>query len=128
MIDGQWLEAQRILAIRLDNLGDMLVTTPALHAIKASLPHARLTLLASPVGAQVARLNPDIEDLIVYEAPWMDPWHKLPQDSQREKKMIAAIQESHFAGAIIVNSFHQRSLLAADLHTLAGVLLLVAAC
>src|SRR5258708_1831750 len=127
MIDGQWLEAQRILAIRLDNLGDMLVTTPALHAIKASLPHARLTLLASPVGAQVARLNPDIDDLIVYEAPWMDPWHKLPQDSQREQKMIAAIQESHFDGAIIFTSFHQSSLPAAYLCYLADIPLRLAA-
>jgi lipopolysaccharide heptosyltransferase II len=127
MIDGQWLEAQRILAIRLDNLGDMLVTTPALHAIKASLPHARLTLLASPVGAQVARLNPDIDDLIVYEAPWMDPWHKLPQDSQREQKMIAAIQDSHFDGAIIFTSFHQSSLPAAYFCYLADIPLRVAA-
>lgn len=127
MIDGQWLEAQRILAVRLDNLGDVLVTTPALHAIKASLPHARLTLLASPVGAQVARLNPDIDDLIVYEAPWMDPWHKLPQDSQREQKTIATIQESHFDGAIIFTSFHQSSLPAAYLCYLAGIPLRVAA-
>jgi len=127
MIDGQWLEAQRILAVRLDNLGDVLVTTPALHAIKASLPHARLTLLASPVGAQVARLNPDIDDLIVYEAPWMDPWHKLPQDSQREQKMIAAIQESHFDGAIIFTSFHQSSLPAAYFCYLADIPLRVAA-
>jgi len=127
MIDRQWLEAQRILAVRLDNLGDVLVTTPALHAIKASLPHARLTLLASPVGAQVARLNPDIDDLIVYEAPWMDPWHKLPQDSQREQKMIAAIQESHFDGAIIFTSFHQSSLPAAYFCYLADIPLRVAA-
>src|SRR5258708_8297094 len=96
MIDGQWLEAQRILAIRLDNLGDMLVTTPALHAIKASLPHARLTLLASPVGAQVARLNPDIDDLIVYEAPWMDPWHKFPHTTHLEHTMLPPIQDNHF--------------------------------
>src|SRR5260370_30249442 len=127
MIDGQWLEARRSLAIRLDDLGEMLVTTPAVHAIKASLPQARLTLLASPVGAQVARLNPDIDDLIVYEAPWMDPWHKLPQDSQREQKMIAAIQESHFDGAIIFTSFHQSSLPAAYLCYLADIPLRVAA-
>ena len=127
MIDKRWLEAQRILAVRLDNLGDVLVTTPALHAIKASLPHTRLTLLAGPVGAQVARLNPDIDDLIIYEAPWMDPWHKLPQDSQREQKMIARIQERHFDGAIIFTSFHQSSLPAAYLCYLADIPLRVAA-
>src|SRR5216684_1838734 len=127
MIDRQWLEAQRILAVRLDNLGDVLVTTPALHAIKASLPHARLTLLASPVGAQVARLNPDIDDVILYEAPWMDPWHKLPQDSQREQKIIALIRERRFDGATIFTSYHQSPLPAAYFCYLADIPLRLAA-
>ena len=92
MIDERWSQVKRVLAIRLDNLGDVLVTTPALHAIKTSLPAATLTLLTSPVGAEVARLNSDLDDVIVYQAPWMDPWHKLPQDSQREQQMIATFQ------------------------------------
>lgn len=127
MIDAQWRSARRILAIRLDNLGDVLVTTPALHAIKTSLPAAQLTLLASPIGAQVARLNPDVADVIVYTAPWMDPWHKLPQDSQREQQMIATIRERQFDGAIIFTSFHQSPLPAAYLCYLADIPLRVAA-
>lgn len=66
MIEERWQAARRILAVRLDNLGDVLVTTPALHAVKASLPDASLTLLASAVGAQVGRLNPDVDDVIEY--------------------------------------------------------------
>ncbi len=38
MIEAPWHSVRRLLAIRLDNLGDVLVTTPAIHAIKASLP------------------------------------------------------------------------------------------
>ena len=34
MLAEQWRDIRRILAVRLDNLGDVLVTTPALHAIK----------------------------------------------------------------------------------------------
>lgn len=127
MIDEQWRQVRRILAIRLDNLGDVLVTTPAIHAIKDSLPEAGLTLLTSPVGAQVARLNPDVDDVIVYEAPWMDPWHKLAQDSSREQQMIATIRERQFDGAIIFTSFHQSSLPAAYLCYLADIPLRVAA-
>lgn len=121
MIDEQWRSARRILAIRLDNLGDVLVTTPAIHAIKASLPRVKLTLLTSPVGAQVARLNPDVDDVIIYEAPWMDPWHKLPQNSKREEQMIAMIKKQHFDGAIIFTSYHQSSLPAAYLCYLADI-------
>ena len=31
-----WAGARRILCVRLDNLGDLLMTTPALHAIKSA--------------------------------------------------------------------------------------------
>ncbi|TMC18213.1 MAG: glycosyltransferase family 9 protein, partial [Chloroflexi bacterium] len=127
MIDKGWSQVKRVLAIRLDNLGDVLVTTPALHAIKTSLPAATLTLLTSPVGAQVARLNPDLDDVIVYQAPWMDPWHKLPQDSQREQQVIATIRERRFDGAIIFTSFRQSPLPAAYLCYLADIPLRVAA-
>jgi ADP-heptose:LPS heptosyltransferase len=127
MIDNRWSRAKRILAIRLDNLGDVLVTTPALHAIKTSLPDATLTLLAGPVGAQVAHLDPDIDDVIVYQAAWMDPWHKLPQDSSREQRMIETLRERQFDGAIIFTSYHQSPLPAAYLCYLADIPLRVAA-
>ncbi len=123
----RWHAARRILAIRLDNLGDVLVTTPALHAIKESVPGVELTLLASPVGAQVGRLNPDVDDVIVYSAPWMDPWHQLPQDTDREQRMIETIWARDFDGAIIFTSYHQSSLPAAYLCYLAEVPLRAAA-
>src|SRR5215207_8404128 len=100
-IPEEWRAARRVLAIRLDNLGDVLVTTPALHAIKESLPGADLTLLASPVGAQAGRLNPDIDDVIAYQSPQMDPWQQLPQDSAREQRLIAMLKERRFDGAVI---------------------------
>ena len=127
MIDPEWQNARNLLAIRLDNLGDVLVTTPALHAIKCSLPAAKLTLLASAVGAQAGRLDPDVDDVIVYAAPWMDPWRTLPRDPEREQRMIATIRERQFDGAIIFTSYHQSPLPAAYLCYLADVPLRVAA-
>ena len=127
MLDEQWRDAHRILAVRLDNLGDVLVTTPALHAIKASLPNVHLTLLASPVGAQVGALDPDVDDVIVYSAPWMDPWGKLPQNSAREQAMIETLRAGEFDGAIIFSSYHQSPLPAAYLCYLADIPLRAAA-
>src|SRR4051812_40002943 len=121
MIDEQWQQAKRILAVRLDNLGDVLLTTPAIHAIKAALPDAQITLLASPVGAQAGRLNPDITDVIVYDAPWVDPWSELPHDLDRERSVLATIQSRAFDAAVIFTSFRQSSLPAAYLCYLAGV-------
>ena len=121
MIAPEWLAAKRILAIRLDNLGDVLVTTPAIRAIRQSLPAASITLLASPVGAQVGALNPDIDDVIVYRAPWMDPWHELPLDPDREQHLIAQLRDRQFDAAVIFSSFRQSPLPAAYLCYLAGI-------
>jgi ADP-heptose:LPS heptosyltransferase len=120
MTAPEWLAAKRILAIRLDNLGDVLVTTPAIRAIRQSVPDASITLLASGVGAQVGALNPDIDDVIVYPAPWMDPWRELPLDPDREQRMIALLRERHFDAAVIFSSFRQSPLPAAYLCYLAG--------
>src|SRR5437763_2656417 len=57
----------------------------------------------------------------------MDPWHKLPQDSQREQQMIATIRERRFDGAIIFTSFRQSPLPAAYLCYLADIPLRIAA-
>ena len=127
MIAPEWLAAKRVLAIRLDNLGDVLVTTPAIHAIRQSLPGASITLLASRVGAQVGLLNPDIDDVIVYGAPWMDPWRELPLDPDREQRMIAELRARQFDAAVIFSSFRQSPLPAAYLCYLAGIPLRLAA-
>lgn len=127
MIDAGWQNARRVLIVRLDNLGDVLVTTPAIHAVRQALPEAQITLLASPVGAQAGRLNPDIDDVIEYQAPWMDPWHQLPLDPAREQAMIARISDGRFDGAIIFTSFRQSPLPAAYLCYLANIPLRVAA-
>jgi ADP-heptose:LPS heptosyltransferase len=127
MIAPEWLGAKRILAVRLDNLGDVLVTTPAIRAIRQSLPDATITLLASRVGAQVGALNPDIDDVIIYSAPWMDPWRELPLEPDREQRMIAELRDRQFDAAVIFSSFRQSPLPAAYLCYLAGVPLRLAA-
>ena len=50
-----WRAARHVLAVRLDAMGDVLMTTPALHAIKAAHAERRLTLLTSPAGAAMTR-------------------------------------------------------------------------
>ncbi len=122
-----WRQARRVLAVRLDNLGDLLVTTPAIHAIRESLPEAAITLLTSPVGAQAGRLNPDVDDVVAYDAPWMDPWSRLPLDPAREMEMIARLSAGSYDAAVIFSSFRQSPLPAAYLCYLAGIPLRLAA-
>lgn len=127
MIPHEWQAARRVLAIRLDNLGDVLLATPAIHAIRESLPAAEITLLTSEVGAQIGRLNPDVAEVVVYRAPWMDPWSRLPYDPQREMQAIARLHEGQYDAAVIFSSFRQSPLPAAYLCYLAGIPLRLAA-
>ena len=68
---SEWQQARRVLAIRLDAIGDVLMTEPALRALAQSLPGRRLTLLTSSSGKEAARLIPYLEEVVVYDAPWM---------------------------------------------------------
>lgn len=120
-MDRDWRETRNLLVVRLDNLGDVLVTTPAIHALRENLPEARITLAASRVGAQVAELVDDVDEVIIYEAPWMDVARTLPQDSGREQAMIQRLKEQGFDGSIIFTSYHQSSLPAAYLSYLADI-------
>jgi lipopolysaccharide heptosyltransferase II len=58
---------QRILFIRVDRVGDMALSTPALRAIKAALPKVQLTVMASLANAPILKNNPDVDEVIVYD-------------------------------------------------------------
>jgi len=59
-----------ILAIRLDHIGDVLLSTPALSAVRECLRPRRLDVLVGPWSREVLAADPDIDDLLVYPAPW----------------------------------------------------------
>ena len=58
---------ESILFVRVDRVGDMALSTPALRAIKAALPHVRLTVMASPANAPILKNNPAVDEVIVYD-------------------------------------------------------------
>ncbi len=58
-----------ILLIRPDHLGDMLFLTPALHALRHTLPSAWITLLAGPWSAEIVRNNPDLDAVEICAFP-----------------------------------------------------------
>jgi len=69
----------RILLLRMDRIGDMFCTTPALRAIRRAYPHARIDLVASPGNAAVVRDNPDVDSVEVFPLKrlWLWPLHFL---------------------------------------------------
>lgn len=114
-----WPEVRRLLCVRLDTLGDVIMTTPAIRALKESLPHCRITLLTSPAGAKAAPFIPEIDDVLVYEAPWMkaSPPHN---SAQHDHEMIAKLR-GKFDAAVIFTVYSQNPLPAALLCHLAEI-------
>lgn len=48
-------------------LGDAVLATPALGAVRAACPQARITVVAKPLVAELLRHHPDIDDIEVYD-------------------------------------------------------------
>jgi lipopolysaccharide heptosyltransferase II len=60
-------DAKKILFIRIDRIGDMILSTPALKAIKKAMPHSKLVVLASYSNCAVILNNPYIDEIVVYD-------------------------------------------------------------
>lgn len=65
----------RVLFLRHDRLGDMILTTAALRAIATSHPGLRLDVLASPANAPVLRHSRHIAEIVRFDKkkPWTYP-------------------------------------------------------
>src|SRR5207302_6934104 len=61
--------APRILLIRPDHLGDLVLTTPILNAIKQHAPGAHITMMVGPRSSEIVARHPAIDRLIVVPFP-----------------------------------------------------------
>ncbi|MBS1189736.1 MAG: ADP-heptose--LPS heptosyltransferase [Rhodocyclaceae bacterium] len=118
-----WDNARRILAVRLDNLGDVLMTTPALRALRR--PGRHITLLASAAGAAIVPFVPEIDAAILTAAPWMP---NIPPDPESLLETAAALRAGEFDAAVIFTVYSQSPLPAAFLCWLADIPLRLAHC
>jgi len=105
-----WHSVGNLLCIRLDNMGDVLMSTPAMRALKDAAPERRLTLLCSGAGAQVAPFIPEIDDVLIGEAAWVK---NQAQGNAGDRQLLAQLERGSFDGAIIFTVYSQSALPAA---------------
>lgn len=86
---------KRILVVRLDHIGDFLFTRPSLEALRAHYPHAHITMLVSSSGAELVKLEPTVNDFIVWDAPWFNRSNKITHQ-QNQKSLIQSIRDCKF--------------------------------
>jgi ADP-heptose:LPS heptosyltransferase len=115
-----WAALRRILVVRPDNLGDVIMCGPALRALHRAAPDAMLHLLASPAGAAVAPLLSEVDGVLTASVSWqqMDPGAVSAAD---DRELIGRIRDGGYDAAVILTSFSQSPWPVAYLCRFAGV-------
>jgi ADP-heptose:LPS heptosyltransferase len=108
----------RVLVARLDSAGDVLLAAPAVRAAVAA--GSRVSVLCSRRGAAAAALLPGVDEVLVFDAPWVlaDPAPVRPGALLR---LVLRLRRRRFVTALILTSFHQSPLPLALLLRLAGI-------
>ena len=62
----------KILVIRVDGIGDLLNSTPAISLLRENYPSAEITVLARPLNAPVLIGNPDVDRILLFDPEGKD--------------------------------------------------------
>jgi ADP-heptose:LPS heptosyltransferase len=110
--------AGHVLVVRLDNVGDVVLSGPAVRAVAAGAD--KVTYLASSRGAAAAALLPGVDEVATFDAPWIDadpePVHRPTMEA-----LVEDLAGRRVDRALLLTSFHQSPLPLALLARMAGV-------
>jgi ADP-heptose:LPS heptosyltransferase len=95
------------------------MTTPAIRALKESVPGRRITLLTSQAGRAVAEYIPEIDDSIACDIPWYK--HENSRTARQLPQIVEQIRARRFDAAVIFTVFSQNPLPTAMLCYMAGI-------
>jgi heptosyltransferase-3 len=109
---------RRVLAVRLDSDGDVLLAGPAVRRLRAGAD--AVDLLVSPSGAAAAALLPGVDRVHVVEMPWAgtDP---DPVDPPALDAALELLRAGSYDEVVVLTSYHQSPLPMALLAKWAGV-------
>ncbi len=98
-------QIKRLLVRALNWIGDAVMSTPALAAVRETFPKAEITLLANPVVAQLLDGHPAIDRIIIFdqkkEHRGVSGKVHLAQKLKREEFELAVILPNSFDSALV---------------------------
>lgn len=102
------LNTERILLVRPDHLGDVLLTTPAIQALRRANPKAEIHALVGPWSADVIASYPEIDQVLTLSFPGFS---RNPKKSWRSPYEMAVVVSRHlrhinYSSAIIMRPDH----------------------
>jgi lipopolysaccharide heptosyltransferase II len=120
---NSWHQCKNLLVVRLDNMGDLLMSVPAINALKETF-HCKISLLTSSAASKIASLITSIDEVIVYDVPWM----KARNVNADATEIVEILKQKEFDAAVIFTVFSQNPLPSAMLLYLANIPLRLAYC
>lgn len=112
------MSGARVLVVRSDNAGDVLLCGPAVRAVAATAGH--VVFLAGPRGAAAARLLPGVDEVAQWETPWIEA-EPPPLDRAHAMDLVRGVAALRVDRALVFTSYHQSALPMAALLRMAGV-------
>jgi heptosyltransferase-2 len=58
---------KRILIVRTDRIGDVLLSTPVIKALRQNYPYAYIAMMITPYAKDIVDGNPDLDEVIIYD-------------------------------------------------------------
>jgi len=120
-----WENCKNILCIRPDNMGDLIMSGPAIRALRHTF-NAHITVLTSSMGRLIAPYMDEIDETIVFDLPWVKTNGTTDSDSIRY--LADALKLRRFDAAVIFTVYSQNSLPAAMLAYMAEIPKVLAYC
>jgi len=91
------LNFKRILIVRTDKIGDVLLSTPVIKALRYAYPNAYIAMMVSPYGKNIVEDNPYLDEVIIYDK---DGKHK---SWRRSLKFAQNLKKKRFDLAIVLH-------------------------
>lgn len=102
---GKLKEVKNLLLVKLRGIGDAVLLTPSIKAVKEGFPDSSVTVITSPAGALILKGNPYIDEILVYDRD--KPGNLIDQlkflNGIRKKEIYLAINfHASFRSALFV--------------------------
>jgi len=118
-----WAQCKNILCIRPDNMGDLIMSGPAIRALKQTFA-CKMTILTSSMAAGVVKHMPEIDDAVIFDLPWI----KTDKAENDLPGIITELKSRDFDAAVIFTVYSQSALPSAMLAYQAGIPRVLAYC
>ena len=120
-----WKDCKNLLIIRADNMGDVIMSVPAIRALKESFS-PKITILTSSMAMGIIPFIAEIDETIAYDLPWIKTKETINGDSI--SNLVSQLKEKKFDGVVIFTVFSQNPLPAAMIAYMANIPLRLGYC